>query len=136
MHPIIKMFLPFVIAFAPVTPPPPASVPHHLDYHALLIIACDPARETQFNDVTLAGPATITASTFYDVAPGMRGTLVIHQDAAGGRTLTVPANSKIAAEDSAGPSYVRLTYTPNATDVVEWFYDGTTFHWWIHRNML
>jgi hypothetical protein len=76
--------------------------------------------------VTLAGNRTLSFST----APtsGAYGTLVVKQDATGGRTLTLPsvANKVLG---SSSTTTIGLSTTANAIDIVNFYFDGTNYFW-------
>jgi len=76
--------------------------------------------------VTLAGNRTLSFST----APptGAYGTLVVKQDATGGRTLTLPSvANKILGSSST--TTIGLSTAANAIDIVNFYFDGTNYFW-------
>jgi hypothetical protein len=76
--------------------------------------------------VTLADNRTLGFST----APptGAYGTLVVKQDATGGRTLTLPsAANKILGSSST--TTIGLSTAANAIDIVNFYFDGTNYFW-------
>lgn len=76
--------------------------------------------------VTLAGNRTLSFST----APvsGAYGTLVVKQDATGGRTLTLPSvANKILGSSST--TTIGLSTTANAIDIINFYFDGTNYFW-------
>ena len=76
--------------------------------------------------VTLVGNRTLSFST----APptGAYGTLVVKQDATGGRTLTLPSvANKILGSSST--TTIGLSTTANAIDIVNFYFDGTNYFW-------
>jgi|SRR5215813_10245315 len=73
--------------------------------------------------VTLGGNRTLA---FSGLVNGMNGTLVVKQDGTGGRTLTLPAASKVV---NGGGGAIALTAAANAIDVLTWTYDGTNTFW-------
>ncbi len=74
--------------------------------------------------VTLGGNRTLAIT---GAVNGATGTLIVKQDATGSRLLTLPAGSKVlGATVAATPP---LSTTANATDVLAFIYDGTTFIW-------
>jgi len=76
--------------------------------------------------VTLAGNRTLSFST--PPASGAYGTLVVKQDATGGRTLTLPSvANKILGSSST--TTIGLTTTANAIDIVNFYFDGTNYFW-------
>jgi hypothetical protein len=76
--------------------------------------------------VTLAGNRTLSFSTA--PASGAYGTLVVKQDATGGRTLTLPSvANKILGSSST--TTIGLSTTANAIDIVNFYFDGTNYFW-------
>ena len=76
--------------------------------------------------VTLAGNRTLSFST--TPASGAYGTLVVKQDATGGRTLTLPSvANKILGSTST--TTIGLSTTANAIDIVNFYFDGTNYFW-------
>ena len=76
--------------------------------------------------VTLAGNRTLSFST----APptGAYGTLVVKQDATGGRTLSLPSvANKILGSTST--TTIGLSAAANAIDIVNFYFDGTNYFW-------
>ena len=76
--------------------------------------------------VTLAGNRTLSFST----APptGAYGTLVVKQDATGGRTLALPSvANKILGSSST--TTIGLSTAANAIDIVNFYFDGTNYFW-------
>jgi hypothetical protein len=78
--------------------------------------------------VTLTANATLSIT---NVVAGMYGLVRVTQDAAGSRTLALPANSKVI---NGGGGVVTLTTTAGATDVLSYFYDGTNYYWTVGYN--
>lgn len=78
--------------------------------------------------VTLGGNRTLSITGH---TSGCSGTLEVRQDSTGGRTLTLPAGSKVS---DGGAGAATLTATPNAIDVLHFIFDGTTFLWKVERN--
>jgi hypothetical protein len=76
--------------------------------------------------VTLAGARTLVIS---NMETGDTGLILVKQDAAGGRTLTLPGGSTIVG----GGTYTASS-AANATDVLGVYYDGTTYWWTIGYN--
>ncbi len=76
--------------------------------------------------VTLAGNRTLSFST--PPTSGAYGTLVVKQDATGGRTLTLPsvANKVLG---SSSTTTIGLSTTANAIDIVNFYFDGTNYFW-------
>ena len=76
--------------------------------------------------VTLAGNRTLSFST--PPASGAYGTLVVKQDATGGRTLTLPSvANKILGSSST--TTIGLSVAANAIDIVNFYFDGTNYFW-------
>lgn len=59
---------------------------------------------------------------------GSNGTLVITQDATGGRTLTLPATTNRILGSTSTTS-VPLSTSPSSRDILNFYYDGTAFYW-------
>ena len=76
--------------------------------------------------VTLAGARTLVIS---NMEAGDTGLILVKQDAAGSRTLTLPGSSSIVG----GGTYT-ASPAANATDVLGVYYDGTTYWWTIGYN--
>ena len=80
--------------------------------------------------VTLAGNRTLSIT---NMSNGGYGTLMVMQDASGGRTLSlgVLPNNKVV---SGGTGSVILTSASNAIDILTFFYEGSYFYWNIENN--
>jgi hypothetical protein len=78
--------------------------------------------------VTLGGNRTLA---FSNLADGDSGVLFIIQDAIGGRTLTLPANSKVL---NNGSGVLALTTTANGIDVVAFIKKGTNIIFSLNKN--
>ena len=78
--------------------------------------------------VTLTANATLAIT---NAVAGMYGLVRVTQDATGSRTLTLPAGSKVI---NGGGGVVALTTTAGATDVLSYFYDGTSYYWTVGYN--
>jgi len=76
--------------------------------------------------VTIAGARTLVLS---NMETGDTGLILVKQDAAGSRTLTLPGSSSIVG----GGTYT-ASPAANATDVLGVYYDGTTYWWTIGYN--
>lgn len=63
---------------------------------------------------------------FANIVAGCRGTLIIHQDGTGSRTLTLPAGSKVR---DSGAGAITLSTAANSIDVLSFIYDGTNYLW-------
>jgi len=61
--------------------------------------------------------------TFTGVNSGDYGTIIIDQDATGGRTLSLPANSKVINGS------FDIATAANARTILTYLYDGTDFNW-------
>ena len=66
-----------------------------------------------------------------NVAAGMYGLIRVTQDGIGGRTLNLPAGSRVI---NGGSGSVSLTQTANSVDLLSFFYDGTNYWWTIGNN--
>ena len=76
--------------------------------------------------VTLDQNSTLSFSA--TPAAGTYGTLVITQDATGGRTITLPSTAnKILG--SASTTTIALSAEPSAKDILNFYYDGTNCYW-------
>lgn len=71
--------------------------------------------------VTLGGNRTLAITNAYS---GMSGLLMVKQDGTGGRSLTLPAGSKIL-----GGGVLALSTAPNAVDILTFVFDGTNYFW-------
>jgi hypothetical protein len=78
--------------------------------------------------VTLTGNATLSIT---NAVAGMYGLIRVTQDATGSRTLALPTGSKVI---NGGGGVVTLTSTAGATDVLSYFYDGTSYYWTVGYN--
>jgi hypothetical protein len=78
--------------------------------------------------VTLTGNGTLSIT---NAVAGMYGLIRVTQDATGSRTLTLPGSSKVI---NGGGGVVALTTTAGATDVLSYFYDGTSYYWTVGYN--
>jgi len=76
--------------------------------------------------VTLVGNRTLNFSG--TLPNGSYGTLVVTQDGIGGRTLTLP-NTTNKVLGSASTTTITLSTAPNANDILNFYYDGTTCFW-------
>lgn len=74
--------------------------------------------------VTLGGSRTLAIT---GAVSGQRGTMIVKQDATGGRVLTLPAGSV----KSGTP-----TTTANAVNQYDYVYDGTNYFWTITPNLV
>ena len=76
--------------------------------------------------VTLNQNSTLLFTT--TPAVGSYGTLVLTQDATGGRTITLPsATNKVLGSTSS--TTIDLSTAANAIDIVNFYYDGTNYFW-------
>jgi hypothetical protein len=76
--------------------------------------------------VTLGGNRTLNFPS--TPLAGSYGTLVVTQDATGGRTLTLPAvANKVLGSTST--TTVALSTAPGAKDILNFYYDGTSWYW-------
>jgi hypothetical protein len=76
--------------------------------------------------VTLGGNRTLSFSPA--PASGSYGTLVITQDGTGGRTLTLPSGTNKVL-GSTSTTTVALSSAANAKDILNFYFDGTTYFW-------
>jgi hypothetical protein len=115
-----------VAAQLPTAPLNPAFVA--LTDGATITWAAQTDRVTQNASVTLAGNRTLA---FSGIAAGMNGTLIVKQDAAGARSLTLPGGSKVIG---GGAGAIALSTAANAIDILSWIYDGTNYFWTLGKN--
>ena len=106
-----------------LTAPIYASAPQNLTDAAT--ISWNPTSGLNAN-VTLGGNRTLSFSTA--PASGSYGTLVITQDATGGRTLTLPSTTNRVL-GSTSTTTVALSSAANARDILNFYFDGTTYFW-------
>ena len=76
--------------------------------------------------VTLGGNRTL--SFFSTPTAGSYGTLVVTQDATGGRTLTLPSTANKVL-GSSSTTTIALSTSANAKDILNFYYDGTNCYW-------
>jgi len=76
--------------------------------------------------VTLAGNRTLSFSSI--PVAGSYGTLVVTQDATGGRTLTLPSTANKVL-GSSSTTTIALSTTASAKDILNFYYDGTNCYW-------
>ena len=107
-----------------VTAPIYASLPQVLTDAAT--IAWDPANGLNAN-VTLGGNITLSFTT--TPTAGAYGTLIVTQDATGGRTLTLPSTVTNKVLGSTSTTTVALSSAANAKDILNFYYDGTNCYW-------
>jgi hypothetical protein len=78
--------------------------------------------------VTLGGNRTLDI----DNCPnGAAGVLIVIQDGTGGRTLALPAGSKVI---DGGAGVVTLSSAPGKIDILSFVFDGTTYYWTYGTN--
>ncbi len=76
--------------------------------------------------VTLDQNSTLSFSS--TLAAGSSGTLVITQDVTGGRTITLPSTTnKVLGSNST--TSIALSEASGATDILNFYYDGTNCFW-------
>jgi hypothetical protein len=76
--------------------------------------------------VTLGGNRTLSFSS--TPVAGAYGTLVVTQDAYGGRSITLPSTTnKVLGSTSA--TTIALSTAANATDILNFYYDGAKCYW-------
>jgi hypothetical protein len=76
--------------------------------------------------VTLGGNRTLSFASM--PAIGSYGTLVVTQDATGGRTITLPSTSNKVL-GSTSTTTITLSSAANAKDILNFYYDGTNCYW-------
>jgi hypothetical protein len=76
--------------------------------------------------VILAGNRTLSFTS--TPAAGSYGTLVVTQDATGGRTITLPSTTNKVLGSTSGTT-IALSTTANAKDILNFYYDGTNCYW-------
>ena len=106
-----------------VTAPIYASTPQALTDAAT--ISWNPANGLNAS-VTLGGNRTLSFSA--TPAVGSYGTLVVSQDATGGRTITLPSTSNKVL-GSTSTTTIALSSAANAKDILNFYYDGTNCYW-------
>jgi hypothetical protein len=106
-----------------VTAPIYASTPQALTDNTT--ISWNPANGLNAS-VTLAGNRTLSFST--TPAAGAYGTLVVTQDAIGGRTLTLPSTTNKVL-GSTSTTTIALSAAAGAKDIINFYYDGTNCYW-------
>jgi hypothetical protein len=106
-----------------LTAPIYASAPQNLTDAAT--ISWNPASGLNAN-VTLGGNRTLSLSPA--PASGSYGTLVITQDGTGGRTLALPSGTNKVL-GSTSTTTVALSSAANAKDILNFYFDGTTYFW-------
>lgn len=85
---------------------------------ATVTLACDKHTTFQNHSVTLGGNRTLAIT---GALSGMRGTVIVEQDATGSRTLTLPGNS-------ATQTGFALSTAAYSVDRLDWVYDGSYFY--------
>ena len=106
-----------------VTSPIYASTPQALTDAATIV--WNPANGLNAS-VTLGGNRTLSFSSTPSV--GSYGTLVVSQDATGGRTITLPTTSNKVL-GSTSTTTIALSTAANAKDILNFYYDGTNCYW-------
>jgi hypothetical protein len=76
--------------------------------------------------VTLAGNRTLSFSS--TPVAGSYGTLVVTQDATGGRTLILPSTTNLIL-GSSSTTNITLSTAASAKDILNFYYDGTNCYW-------
>ena len=76
--------------------------------------------------VTLAGNRTLSFTS--TPVAGSYGTLVVTQDATGGRTITLPSTTNKVLGSTSGTT-IALSTIANAKDILNFYYDGTNCYW-------
>jgi len=77
--------------------------------------------------VTLGGNRTLSFTSI--PTAGSYGTLVVTQDATGGRTITLPTSTTNKVLKSSSTTTIALSTAPGAKDVINFYYDGTYCYW-------
>lgn len=95
---------------------------------ATIMLTANPFLKIQNAKVTLGGNRALA---FSGVTDGMRGTLMVTQDATGGRTLRLPAGSMV---ENDGGGAITLTAAANAVDQLDWVCVGSTYYWTAKKN--
>jgi len=106
-----------------VTAPIYASTPHALSAGAT--ITWNPANGLNAS-VTLDQNSTLSFTA--TPTPGTYGTLVVSQDATGGRTITLPSTANKVL-GSTSTTTIALSSAANAKDILNFYYDGTNCYW-------
>lgn len=74
----------------------------------------------------------VTGFTITNDFDGASGYMIVQQDATGGRTLQLPANSKVFG---GGLGQITLTTSPSSIDVLSWKRYGSSYYWTAGYNM-
>lgn len=104
--------------------------------YGLLALVADGSNNITW-DVTAGGNATVTLTAnctliINNAEPGQQLLLVVKQDATGGRTLTLPANSKVGY---GGAGVISLSPGANAEDILSCvMVSATHSRWLINKN--
>ena len=80
-------------------------------------------------EVTLTGDTEFTMTNMQN---GDYGTLIVHQDATGSRTLTFNFGSNYVVNGGGGQA--TLTTDAGATDILSFTYNGTAFYWTVGND--
>ena len=111
-----------------VTAPIYATTPQALTFGSP--ISWNPANGLNAS-VTLTANGTLSFSS--PPTAGAYGTLVVTQDGAGSRTLTLPtATNKVLG--SATTTAIALSTAANAIDIVNFYYDGSNYFWTVGQG--
>jgi len=89
------------------------------------VITWDPSLGLNAN-VTLGGNRTLSFSS--TPPSGSYGTIVITQDATGGRTITLPLTTNKVLGSTSTTS-IALSTAAGAKDILNFYYDGTNCYW-------
>jgi hypothetical protein len=110
-----------------VTSPTYASTPRTLTYSGSTI-SWNPTQGLNAA-ITLTQNSTLS----FTAAPpvGSYGTVVLTQDATGGRTITLPTITNVTNKvlGSTSTSTVALSTAANSKDILNFYYDGTILYW-------
>lgn len=94
-----------------------APAPSALADGATVTLTCSKYKTFQNHTLVLGGNRSLEIS---GAVAGMRGTILVEQDAVGSRTLALPANA-------GTKSGFALSTAPYSFDRIDWFFDGTYF---------
>ncbi|MBN4663807.1 hypothetical protein H4F36_23510 [Escherichia coli] len=88
----------------------------------------DSSKAIQNAKLTLTTNTTLSIS---GIANGMTGVLKLTQDGSGGRTITLPASSKVV---NGGAGAITLTTAAGGIDVITFTHDGSDYLWTYGKN--
>ena len=93
---------------------------------ATITVSCTSTKAFQNHYVTLTGNRTLA---FSGVENGMRGTIIVSQDATGSRTLTLPTNS-------AKQTGFALSTGALKVDKIDWLYNAGEFFFTVENDFI